>query len=276
MPSGTAASIGRMTLNTGIRHSGVSGQASPTNAQQWSGSTAMPSADTWWLPVPRRPTTSHVSSIVSSSARTKTSRGVGSVTPPDVRFAHEADPGGVQAVADERPATVQAQRSVGDVERAEGGEHGRAAAVGVGEDLAGAIGWEVAGEDVAAGADDRAPCRAAVDGGDAFEHLHGVGGRSLEAAEAGGEHEPVDAGGPQGELDVVGEPAAASDAVDVLPDEGQHGVDGGDHVGGGRGGGGGHGSLLFGPGQLTSSSRSRRRPYESGGATVLNGFHQHR
>ena len=93
-----------------------------------------------------------------------------------------------------------------------------------------------------------APGGAAVDGGDALEHLHRLGGRGLQSAEAGGEHEPVDAGGPQGELDVVGQPAAGADAVDVVADERQHGVDGGDHLGGG-----GHGGCGVGV-SVTSSS----------------------
>ena len=40
MPRGTAASIGRMMLNTGICQSGASGHASPTKMQQCSGSTS--------------------------------------------------------------------------------------------------------------------------------------------------------------------------------------------------------------------------------------------
>ena len=69
-------------------------------------STPSRSAVTWWLPVPRKPTVSHVSSIVRSSARTNTRLLHRVIFVAELR--PDTDPVGVQTVADERPATGEA------------------------------------------------------------------------------------------------------------------------------------------------------------------------
>jgi hypothetical protein len=132
----------------------------------------------------------------------------------------EAGPGAVEAVAGERPpAGEAAAAAVVGVDVAGGSEHRRVRLIRVGEDLAGGGLGEVAGEDVAAGADGRAPAGAPVDRRDGGDHVDRLGQRHLEAAELDRHGHPVDARLTQDVDHGVGQAAAPFDLFDVVGDD---------------------------------------------------------
>ena len=83
IPSGTAARYIPACVMSGIRHSGPSCRAGSKNgAASCRAGTCMSVSDTWWLPVPRRPIASQLSSITTDLAGMKANRQSGA---PDAR-----------------------------------------------------------------------------------------------------------------------------------------------------------------------------------------------
>jgi hypothetical protein len=145
------------------------------------------------------------------------------VQPVDERS--EADPRAVEAVARERPTTGE-QMAIAVGDDAPGrGEHRGVALIRVGEDDPRGVLRQVAGEQVAAGADHRAPPRTAVDRRQPLEHVHGVGHRRLEASELLRQGEPVDLRIPQCRHDRVRQPPGLLDVLDGAGHDTQQVID---------------------------------------------------
>jgi hypothetical protein len=133
----------------------------------------------------------------------------------------------VEAVAGERPPTAQHLPPAGGVpdDLASGGDHRRVPLVGIPEQDSGPGLADVAGEDVAAAADDRAPGRAPVDGRDPLQDVERVDDRGLEAAQRPRQSEAVHPGLAQGEDHIVRQAPVALDVIGPLPHQAEHRVD---------------------------------------------------
>ena len=147
-----------------------------------------------------------------------------------------AEPGplAVQAVARERPSAVeQVPITIAD-DPSRRSEHRGVALIGIREDHLRRLLRQVPGEEVAAGTDHGAPCRAAVDGGQPLERVHRLGDGCLDPSQLVWDGEAMDPRVPQRRHDTVREPSATLDLLDRAGDDFEQRLDGWRLLTGGR------------------------------------------